>query len=307
MKQKISFNEIKKMFNDEQWDVGVISSEQLLRCGNSPIKYKLHVVGADFSNYVHYSNICNTIVLIRDGDAWDYTHYEESIEIIKNSNFKNWFPIYTNFKEAAIFAGLGVRARNSLIYSYKFGFDCHICAISFEDEIIDLPKNKRVNHKLWKRCDNCDDCRKACPVGAIHNEKKPYWLNSSACDNFIGLSNDQNIPSVKKFWHENVYPEIPKNIIDKIETYFDIEKYLGVKNFPWDKNGYSFDGHVIRKNGKKLTVPNCRECTSQPRCSKWNGKYPYDKVYNQIEIKPIIFKRGWSKNKEQSMNNELNI
>ena len=53
----------------------------------------------------------------------------------------------------------------------------------------------------------------------------------------------------------------------------------------------------MRKNGIAVNVPFCRECTSQPRCSKWNGKYPYDDVVKQIEIKPIIFKRGWTKNK----------
>ena len=31
----------------------------------------------------------------------------------------------------------------------------------------------------------------------------------------------------------------------------------------------------IEKNGKPVIIPFCRECTSQPRCSKWNGQYPY--------------------------------
>lgn len=295
---KISFNDIVELFDPKDWDVNVISAEQLLQCGHKPIKYKLHFEGADFTNDIHYQGLTNTIILIRDGHTWDYTHYDESVEILKKSQFKNWFQIYTNFKEAAIMAGLGVRARNSLVYSYKFGFDCHIAAIGFQDEIVDLPRNKRVNNKMWKRCEGCDDCRKKCPVGAIHNEKEPYWLNSSECDNFIGYSDHKTIPSIKKFWHENVYPEIPKNVIDQIQTHFDIEKVLGVEGFPWDKNGYTFDGQVVRKNEKLINVPFCRECTSQPRCSKWNGKYPYDDVAKQNEIKPIIFKRGWTKKNE---------
>ena len=47
---------------------------------------------------------------------------------------------------------------------------------------------------------------------------------------------------------------------------------------PWDKNGYSYDGQVVRKNGEPVNIPVCRECISQPRCSKWNGNYPYDDI-----------------------------
>ncbi|NDB87071.1 MAG: hypothetical protein EB127_30955, partial [Alphaproteobacteria bacterium] len=90
--------------------------------------------------------------------------------------------------------------------------------IGFIDKIIDLPTNRRINNKMWKRCDGCDDCRKACPVGAIHNETEPYWLNSGDCDNFIGFSDHETIPSIKKFWHENVYPEIDNQNIDNIKS-----------------------------------------------------------------------------------------
>lgn len=303
MKQ-ISFNEIKKLFNSEYWDVGVISEKQLLQCAHMPIKWKMHTYGADFTNDIHFDKLANTIILIRDGHTWDYTHYDEAFQIMLNSSFDNWSPIYMNFKEAAIMAGLGVRARNSLVYSYKFGFDCHIAAIKFNDEIIDLPTNRRINKKMWKRCEGCDDCRKACPAGAIHNEEEPYWLDSSACDNFIGISDHPTIPSIKTFWHKHVYPDIPKEIVDQIKTTFDVEKHLGVKQLPWNRNGYSFDGQVVRKDGVPVNIAFCRECTSQPRCSKWNGKYPYDKVSSQMEVKPIIFKRGWSKNKEKQLQQE---
>jgi ferredoxin len=294
---KISFNEIEKLFDSKCWDIGIISADQLLECSNKPIKFQFHHSGSNYTNDIHFNGLVNTLILIRDGHTWDYTHYDESIEILKKSELKNWFQIYTNFKEAAILAGLGVRAKNSLIYSYKFGFDCHICAIGFFDEIVDVPTNRRINNKMWKRCEGCDDCRKACPVGAIHNEKEPYWLNASACDNFIGHSDHPTIPSIKKFWHENLYPEVPKEAMNQIQTLFDLQKVLGIKEYPWNKNGYSFDGQVVRQNQDTINVPVCRECTSQPRCSKWNGKYPYTDVSKQNEIKPIFFKRGWTKSK----------
>lgn len=277
----ISFNDLKKLF-DESWDVGIISADVLKRVSLMPIKDKSHIFGADFTNDIHFTGLTNTLILIKDGHTWDYTHYEEGCRIIKNAGYENWFPIYTNFKEAAIMSGLGVRARNSLIYSYKFGFDCHISAIGFEDEIIDLPTNKRVNNKLWKRCENCDDCIKACPVGAIHGTKEPYWLDSDACDTFIGFGNHPEIPSIKNFWHENIYPELPKDLVDSIQNGKDSQKIFG-QFLPLNRNGFHYDGQVTRFNGEPVNVPFCRECTSQPRCSKWNGKFPYQK-YKTIKI-----------------------
>ena len=119
--EKISFNQILELFDSSVWDVGIISADQLLQCGLLPIKRKMHIYGVDFTNDIHYYKLSNTIILIRDGHTWDYTHYDESVEIMKKSRFVNtWCPVYTNFKEAALLAGLGVRAKNSLIYSYKF-------------------------------------------------------------------------------------------------------------------------------------------------------------------------------------------
>ena len=276
MREKISFNEIANLFPTEDWDVGYISAEGLLQCSNSPVKATFHPVGYNFTNNVHFNGITNAIVLIRRGDTWDYSFYKEAVDILKAGNAKRWFHIYTNFKLAAILAGVGVRARNSLIYTYKFGFDAHICCIGFEDEIVDLPDHTRVNPQLWPRCNGCDDCIKACPVGAIHGDKEPYWLDSSACDNFIAASDHPTIPSIKKFWHENVYPELPVEEVKQIKTFFDVKKKFD-GSFPFDKNGFHYDGHVTTKDGKTIHIPVCRECTSQPRCSKWDGKYPYER------------------------------
>jgi ferredoxin len=266
---EISFEKIKSYFPSEHWDLGVLSAEQLKQASLHPIKYKFHPTGIDYTNDIHFNGLVNTVVLMRQGHTWDYTHYEQAEKILEDNKVENCFLLYTNFKEAAILAGVGVRARNSLVYSYKFGFDCHIAAVGFTDTIVDIPKNKRINTKLWPRCKNCYDCVNACPVQAIHAREKPFWIDSSACDSFIGKSDHPTIPSIKKFWHENVYPELSKQEADRVA-----EK----GNLPWDKNGYSFDGYVVKKDGVAVNVPFCRECTSQPRCSKWNGKYPYEEM-----------------------------
>lgn len=278
---QIDFNYIKSYFSSDKWDVGYLDEEKLKRCSYSPIKEPTHSYGYDYSNLVHFDPknrpLVNALVLIRKTYSWDYTFYEEADSILKNSDIKNWFPIYTNFKEAAILSGLGVRARNSLIYSYKFGFECKISSIGFFDKITNFPLNKRVNYKLWKRCSNCFDCVINCPAQAIRGEKEPFWIDSEACDNFIGLSDHSSIPSVKKFWYANVYPELPEDKVKNLKTMSDVVNTFNGP-LPFDKNGYSFDGFVVKKDNKTVQVPICRECISQPRCSKWGGNFPYNKI-----------------------------
>lgn len=274
----IDFDTLKDMFPLDDWDVGVLDKEKFLNCINKPIKYKAHTYGVDYTNQLHFDPIdrpiTNALVLVRKGHCWDYTFYEESVIIMKHLQSVEWAPLYVNFKEAAILAGLGVRAKNTLVYSYRFGFDCHICVIGILNEIVNIPTNTRVNNKLWSRCTNCNDCINACPANAIKTSFNEHWLDGSACDNFVTLNDHDKIPSVKKFWHINVHPEMPDDFVKSLCTMADVYHKLNGP-LPFDANGYSFDGFVVKHNGNIVQVPVCRECTSQPRCSKWNGKFPY--------------------------------
>lgn len=275
MENKISFSKIKNLFPNEEWDLGFLSSEELRRASLHPIKMKNQFIGLDFTNDIHFFGLRNSIVFAKKSASWDYTNYRQIETILLENKIENWVHIYTNFKEAAILAGLGVRAKNSLIYSYKFGFDCHFAVIGFNDELVDIPE-KIIDFNLLKFCNGCTDCQNACPVKAIHCDKnEPYWLDSDKCDEFIGLSDHEKIPSIKKFWSENVYPEFDKEELKKIKTFFDTRKIFG-SSFPFDRNGYYLDTFGITKNGEVINVPFCRECTSQKRCSKWNGNFPYD-------------------------------
>jgi len=258
-----------------------MTATQLQKCAYSPLKWKFHAFGLDFSNDIHFERLRNCIVLVKETpNAGDYDFYEEAVDIMNKSPFRNWRMIYTNFKEAALQAGLGVVAKNSLIYNYRFGFDSKICVIGFDNKIINPPTNKRVNKKLWNRCIGCWDCSINCPVKAIHNdgnEMKHNWIDSSKCDNFLGLSDHPKIPSVKKFWHAKVHPELSKKEVAKLKTWFNVKEKYGVRGLPFDRNGYTYNPSFgAKKDGKPVNITMCRECTSQPRCSKWNGKYPYN-------------------------------
>lgn len=271
----VKFSDIRNLFPADQWDVGFLTEEQLKMCAYSPVKAKPQEYGADFTNNIHYFSIVNSIVLVRHSpDSWDYSLYREADDILKDSGLREWFPIYTNFKVAAILSGLGVRAKNSLIYSNAFGFDMKICVVGFDDKIIDPPSPARIDLNYWERCDGCSDCRLACPAGAIHNEEEPFWLDSGRCDDFMGFGDHPTIPSIKKFWHKYVHPEVPKDRVDNMKSCLDLGSELS-----FDANGYILDQQTgVLKNGAPIPVPFCRECQVQPRCSQWNGKYPYEPV-----------------------------
>ena len=127
-REQISFRDLEKLFDPEIWDVGVITADEFLQVALMPIKSNLQSFGQNFTNNIHFNGICNSLILAQKGHTWDYTHYSQSVEIMKGSQYDRWFPSYTNFKEAALRAGIGVRARNGLIYNYKFGFDVHFCS-----------------------------------------------------------------------------------------------------------------------------------------------------------------------------------
>jgi ferredoxin len=283
--------EIKGWFDSDKWDMGYLTKEQLQICSLTPIKIKYqYSKGWDFTNGIHFdwAGICNAIVLIKKSSvSLDYLLYEEASEILTKHGLKeeiDWGHVYTNFKEAEILSGRGVRARNSLVYNYKFGFDSKVCVVGFMEMIHNPLKIKRVagnnfKDEYWHKCIGCDACREVCPVGAIHNNEDVDWLDSAACDDFLGLSDHPRIPSMKKYWHKYVRPETPKEIVDEVID--DPSKKLAIdKGFPmmdWNANGYSDKQGVYYKDGKEIPVPICRECQVQAPCSKWGGKYPYEK------------------------------
>ena len=298
--KQLNMEEIKRWFDSDKWDIGYLTKEQLKICSYSPIKAQFqYTKGWNFSNDIHFNwmDICNGIVLIKHSSvSLDYLLYEEATEILikKGLNeYDDWAHVYTNFKEAEILSGRGVRARNSLVYNYKFGFDSKVCVIGFMGMIQNPPKIKRVagnnfKDEFWHNCIGCDACREVCPVGAIHNNESVNWLDSDACDDFLSYSDHPRIPSMKKYWHENLRPDVPKELVDEITNFWE-DKEMGDEEgnvfMNWNTKivnqnnetivEYTEDNGVFRKDGKQISVPICRECQVQAPCSEWGGEYPY--------------------------------
>jgi ferredoxin len=279
------YREIRKWFDQDKWDIGYLTKKRLEICSQRPIKYPTQPHGKNLTNQIHYDweGICNALVLVRHSStSLEYKLYDEATEILTQNGLKervDWIHVYTNFKEALLQSGRGVRARNSLVYNYKFGFDSKICVIGFPEIIKNPPKRKPVKG-WWAKCIGCDDCRINCPAGAIHNEGEPedYWLDSAACDNFIGFGTHPRIPSIKTFWHKYIHPEVPKKDVDRITSLTIDFEVGGGKPYiysNWDKNGHTTEDGIFRYKGKQVSVPHCRECQVQPRCSKWGGKFDY--------------------------------
>ena len=83
----ISFKDIKKLFNSDEWDISVISGEELHRASLHPLKLIAHPFGKNYVNKIHFDYLPNTLILIKKGHTWDYTHYTEGAMILKNSSF----------------------------------------------------------------------------------------------------------------------------------------------------------------------------------------------------------------------------
>ena len=276
--KEISFNQITNLFDDTNWDIGYLTTQDLQQLIAFPIKehnimdIKYQLLLEQFIKYQ-----ATGIIFVKQTNSYDYSmtpYINLQMQKIAGLTYTSQFII--SYKTAMILAGLGQYGKNQIIYSYKFGFDIHIHLIVVLNPIKNLPIRNKPNWNFLPQCENCTDCFNACPVHAIHNQEKPYWIDDRACRNFCGYGNDLKIPSIK--WAIGRQLGIADELLEPISNIEEAIKYLGT----------GLMDCVISENNQQylLICDNCRECCSQPKCSKYNGQFPYRQrgSYNKILI-----------------------
>jgi len=115
---------------------------------------------------------------IRKGDRWVYPGYLPLMaceQAVRNYLEKNGYRAVANpplsQKRLAQLAGFGNYGKNALIISPTFGPWLRLATILTNAEMIpDEPFEQNL-------CGNCEECVKACPVGAL----VPYKVDASKC------------------------------------------------------------------------------------------------------------------------------
>lgn len=262
MEKILDFNELLKDFPSDLWDIGWIDDKDLLNLANSPIKIDMNPVFLVDEGQIG-------IVFIKNTPRYDYSiNFETQDWFRARDLFANRREV--NDKKAAVLAGKGQQAKNTAFWSYKFGFDVHLQTYIMHDcKVINLPPREKANWKELPWCAGCTDCADACPAHAIHNEEpRNTWIDFHACMNFSHYGDHPTIPSIKYGWRNLYHPEVSDEQLRQIKNADDMNDMFGISDF---------ESVVDLPNGQKLFIqyPVCRECVSQPKCTKYGGKHPY--------------------------------
>ena len=259
----LNFNDLLKDFPEDIWDIGWLSKDDLVNLANSPVK-------VDYNPVFHVEDNHIGIVFIKKTPRYDYgLNYETEDWFRARNIFANHRNV--NEKKAAVLAGKGQQAKNTVFYSYKFGFDVHLRVyILHYTKVINLPERKKPNFNFLPQCEGCHDCENACPVHALHNsELNNIWVDFEACANFSHYGNDTRIPSIKWGWFKYFHPEVNDDEIRNITCPEQMQEKYGISDFESIFH-VPPDGHL-----QFINYPVCRECVSQNKCSKYGGNHPY--------------------------------
>ena len=267
MKDRIDFNEIKNLFDPKEWDIAYVSAQNFEKGGHKPVKHPEHLRGVNWVQNLDAIAYNGIIVARYTEETNNYRLYDESNEILDKEFRHNYGQVYVNFKEVALLSGFAKRARNSLVYNRKFGFQCKLCAYMFVPPIVNYEKLE-PSTELLDLCEGCDDCIRNCPVGAIHEDH----IEMYKCGAFMVCGNHPTITSKKWFWYEKMKPNYTREEIESLE-YHPGDDLIFNQHKAWGKgvDGFyemSADGVELKKDGVTIGWPHCKECQKQPRCSK---------------------------------------
>lgn len=268
----IDFIKMVNLFNQD-WDFSYLTKEEINEVLNFPIK-----MAPNFLEDIEQGKTDEPqgifIVAVHHTEDYDYSIVQQfQDKCIESFGLINIQYFWCNYKYAAMLAGLGQYAKNSLLYHPKFQFDTHLAVFNIKEDFCNLPVRNSPNKNLLSLCKGCSDCATACPVKAIHNESGLIWIDMKACDNFCFFGNNDKIPSIK--WNNYQLSNLTKEELFNLTSYKQYSKLF--PNQPFSSKILGEDGQV-----HWIQYPTCRECTSQKRCTKYNGKYPYD--WNNVKI-----------------------
>ena len=271
----IDYNDIINYFDNNIWDFSYLTSEEINEILNFPIKFNINEITNLVNGTYEIPKESIILIVVKYSKDYDYSIDKDFDTICKlNLPELKYEQLYCNLKYAAVKSGLGQYGKNMVFHHPKFNFDVHLAAFILKNPIINLPVRNSINLNFLKECDNCNDCYNACPAHAIHNQIQPFWVDAYKCDAFCYYGNHAQIPSVK--WNKIPFQH---GIFDK-DLIFSIHSNKDYYNhFPKGNKG-----EVVDNNGNihHIHYPICRECTSQPKCSKYNGNYPYD--WNDVKV-----------------------
>lgn len=117
-------------------------------------------------------------IAIRKGEKWVYPGYFPlrtlSLKVIHHLEKKGYKPVASglfSYKRLAQLAGFGNFGKNALIINPTFGPWIRLAPVLTNAEMM---ADKPFDQDL---CGDCDDCIKACPVGAL----TPYKVDDTKC------------------------------------------------------------------------------------------------------------------------------
>ena len=259
-RDNIDFEDIKNLFDLEEWDIAYVSPDYFEKGGHKPLKYSCHYKGSDFVTPL------NGIILAKyTEETNNYSLYREANDILDAVYRHHYSPVYVNFKEVALLSGFAKRAKNSLVYNRKFGFQCKLYTYMFVPPIVNY-EQLEPSTELLDLCEGCDDCIRNCPVGAIHEE----WVDHKRCEDFMVCGNHSTIPSKKWFWYEKMNPNYTREEVESWHTYTSDTTPKFPQNEFWGKGVdgfYETNPLDLKKDGVVVEWPHCKECQKHPRCS----------------------------------------
>ena len=283
----IDYNTIQRIFNDKtRYHIGYLNADQTAKVRNFPIKeMPVEMLREKIKHLKEVNGICLIITQNRDGlNNSTQKDYENRLLVLESIPQIDMEAIIALAKKPAVVeAGMAQYGRNQVTYDEYFGFDSQIDTFFIHNPIINLPKQNPPKWGYMDICKGCHDCANACPAHAIHNETEPAWVDGDACRDFCGVGDHDRIITVKYKLNQIFNnPPFPDEVVKNLKSEKEVEDLYHIKwigeRFYRDSNGINYF----------VNADICRECCVQPKCSKYNGKFPYNTDPNNFILQEDV-------------------